>query len=519
MPRKAPLNAISRLAAAIWILACAASSALAVGRTECMEARASIRSADLQQHVNVLADDSMEGRQSGTRGIQAANGYLVERFQSAGLKPLGDNGRYTEEFDQAFKNVIGLVEGSDPQLRQEFVLIGAHYDHVGYGSPRRSFGPFGQIHNGADDNASGVSGVLEILDAIRVLPSPPRRSIILALWDGEELGLLGSKYFASHPPIPLEKIVLAINLDMIGRMRDERVEIFGTRTAAGLRRFISETEHDPRMALDFDWELKPNSDHYSFFEHRVPSLMLHTGLHDDMHRPSDDAERINSNGMEQIARLAFGLAYEAAMRPDTFAFRPYSQQESPSDQRQLERPLPPAEPRLGLRWTQDSTAEGLVVTEVDAGSAAERSGIQRGDRLVEFANQPVRDSELFRRAVLAAQSPVATVLRRSGSPDPIRLSLQLDGSPTRLGLSWREDSAEPSTLIVTRVIPGSPSAAADVRVGDRIYAVDEQPFRTPDEFMNLVTSLASPLRLTLERKGLLQIVSLEVPAPLTPQKL
>ena len=394
---------------------------IAVDNVAWTEALSSIRATDLQNHVEVLASDAMEGRASGTKGALEAAKYLAQHFRDAGLQPMGDDGGYYQAFGRSFRNVVGWMEGSDATLKGEFVVIGAHYDHVGYGSRRNSFGPIGVIHNGADDNASGCSGVLEVLDAMRTLRTPPKRSIVFAMWDGEELGLLGSQHFVENPPVPLNQIVLAIHLDMIGKLRDEHLVVYGTRTSPGLRRLIAETPHDARLQLDFDWELKPNSDHYPFVEHRVPAILFHTCLHDDMHRPSDDPETLNSDGMEQSARLAFSVAWDVATRATTLAFRDASRQEQPADQRQLERPLPPASPRLGIRWQQDGQPPGLVVESVDPGSAAERSGIRVGDRFVEFAGQPVRDGDSFRRAVLAAVSPVQVAVQRAHESDPVRL--------------------------------------------------------------------------------------------------
>ncbi len=179
-----------------------------------------------------------------------------------------------------------MLEGSDPDLKRDCILVGAHYDHVGYGTRRNSRGPWGYIHNGADDNASGVSGVLELAQAVTLLDSPPKRSILFALWDGEEKGLLGSKHWAAHPTVPLQDVVMAFNVDMIGRLRGNSVHVFGTRTARGLRRWASEANQLTDLLIDFSWELKANSDQFSFVERRIPTLMLHTGLHDEWHRPS-----------------------------------------------------------------------------------------------------------------------------------------------------------------------------------------------------------------------------------------
>ena len=168
------------------------------------------------------------------------------------------------------QNLLAILPGTDPELKDEYILVGAHYDHVGYGSRRNSYGPWGYIHNGADDNASGVAAVLEVIDALSQTGHWPRRSILFAFWDGEEQGLLGSKHWKNHPTIPLSAIKMAINIDMVGRMTDGRIEVGGTRSAVGSRRLMSSPTLSDEVWLDFNWEYKNNSDHWTFFEAGIP---------------------------------------------------------------------------------------------------------------------------------------------------------------------------------------------------------------------------------------------------------
>src|SRR5262245_28913751 len=228
-------------------------------------AAASITTEELKGHVDVLADDTFEGREAGSRGGHAAARYVLQAFERHGATPAGESGSYFQSFHGASRNILGLVEGSDPRLKDEVIVIGAHYDHVGYGRSNNSFGPLGYIHNGADDNASGVAGMLEVLEAVKRLPIAPRRSMLFAAWDSEEGGLNGSRYWVSRPTVSLARVVLAINLDMIGRMRNGRLEILGSRTAPGLRRLASEANSESPTAMVFDWKLKADSDHWSFY--------------------------------------------------------------------------------------------------------------------------------------------------------------------------------------------------------------------------------------------------------------
>ncbi len=293
------------------------------------EASNTITVGELKRHVDVLADDSFEGRQAGSRGGHAAGGYLVQFFEQSGLLGAGVDGSFFQPFGNGCRNILGLIRGSDPELQNQVILIGAHYDHVGYGNRRNSFGPTGYIHNGADDNASGTAALMELVQAFASLPEPPRRTVVFAAWDGEEMGLLGSKHWTAHPSITLESIKLVINLDMVGRLRERRLEVLGARTSWGLRQLVSRqnAESQVNLDLDFIWDIKENSDHHSFFAQGIPILMFHTGLHDDYHRPRDDAEKINSDGIQLVAQLAFFVALESADRDLGLEFRGDSRQE------------------------------------------------------------------------------------------------------------------------------------------------------------------------------------------------
>jgi hypothetical protein len=439
--------------------------------------------------------------------------YLLQQLEQRGLRGGGDDAGFFQSFGEGYRNVLGFLEGNDPELKRQIVVVSAHYDHVGYGSQRNSFGPFGYVHNGADDNASGTAGILETVDACLAMPTPPKRSILFAFWDGEEKGLLGSKHWVANPTIDLANVAFMINVDMIGRMQNRQIEVFGSRTAPGLRRLVSEINYGSDLDLKFNWELKANSDHHSFISHNIPALMFHTGLHDDYHRPSDDAHKLNAEGMELASRLLFGVAYEVADRSDLGNFRTEGRSETPAVKRQLEQPLAAAPPRLGVRWYSDDEGPGLLLAHVERGSAAERAGLLVNDRLIEFAGTAVADADQFRQAVLFADPHVELLVVREGEENHVTLAVDLDGKPTRLGIAWRQDPGEPGTVIVTRVVSGSPGRVAGLQAGDRIYAIANEPLKVGRDLYDKFTTLPSPIELTIERKGRLKSVSLEVPPP------
>jgi hypothetical protein len=490
---------------------CALSGCIVGGRAWAVEAEArraaldSIHENMVKKHVDVLADDTFEGREAGTRGNRAAGIYIVEKLKALGIPPGGPKGSYYQQGNRS-NNILALVSGSD--LKDEVILIGAHYDHVGYGSQSNSYGPVGFIHNGADDNASGVSALLETAAAVSRLPQKPRRSILFAFWDGEEKGLLGSEYWVNHPTVPLDKVRLAINVDMVGRLRKQGLEVYGVRTLPGLRRTVSEQNGD-KILLDFNWDMSGDSDHYSFFSRGVPALMLHTGLHDDYHRPSDDVERINTQGLKDITRLMFGVLVDLADAESLPKFRSQSRLESESLRRRVEVSLPSPPGRLGLRWQEQAAKDGkIVVEDVTRGSASDKGGLKVGDRIVSFDGRQVGDPQQFRLGVLAAKSPVKLVVERPGEAKPLDLELNLAGSPVRLGISWRTDPAEPGAVIVNRLVPGSPADMAGLRSGDRVLRIGGRRFDTGDEFHELAHSLPDPLVLEVETSGRVRLVDI-----------
>ncbi|HEX4132725.1 MAG TPA: M28 family peptidase [Pirellulales bacterium] len=494
-----------------FVVALWASAARAFETKSLKSALDSISVAELRHHVEVLANDTFEGRAAGTRGGRAAAGYLAEQFKRYGLKPAGrGNNSYYQPFGAGFQNILGVLEGSDPALKHEYIIIGAHYDHVGYGTSRNSNGPVGYIHNGADDNASGDATLLEVLEGLTKLDTPPKRSILFALWDCEEADLNGSRHWLSDPTVPRERVVFAFNMDMVGRLAKKPLEIIGTRSAVGLRRFVAEHNDTAELPLDFTWELKRNSDHYSFYSYNIPILFIHTGLHNDYHRPSDDAEKLNYDGMRSIARLVFELVYWQAEADNRPKFRDASRGEGPGNQRSLEAPIAPAAGRLGIRWDDaPDGGPGLHLTQVYPGTAAARAGLRIDDRLLEFEGVALDAQSDLRSLVLAAPAAVRVRVRSAGEESPREIPVELDGKRVRLGISWHEDAAEPGTLIVVHVIPSSRAERAGIRQADRIYRVNGEPFHGGAEFAEKVAKTTGSFNLTLERFG--RLVTVEAP--------
>lgn len=251
---------------------------------------------------------------------------LRERANGAGQPPIPFSGanvrleapiRIHEEASPP--NVVAVLPGSDPVLRDEYVVFSAHLDHVGVGAPNAQGD---SIYNGADDNASGTSALLEAARAFAALPEPPARSIIFLHVSGEEKGLLGSHYFSERPTVPLEDVVTNINMDMVGRNSPDSIVAIGKEWSS-LGPLLDEVaQNHPDLGLTVSPDLWPEerlffrSDQYHFVRKEIPALFLFGGLHDDYHQPSDSVETVDTDKVARVARMSFYAGHEIASRPE-----------------------------------------------------------------------------------------------------------------------------------------------------------------------------------------------------------
>jgi Zn-dependent M28 family amino/carboxypeptidase len=299
------------------------------------------------------------------------------------------------------RNIVFVRRGTDPALRDEAVVLGAHCDHVGYGW-FGSLGQGGQIHNGADDNASGTSAMLEAAEAIAAGPAT-KRSIVFAAWCGEEKGLIGSAYWCDHPTWDLTKVVANVNLDMVGRYRDgdddPRFQIEGGVTGSGLEEMAHRIAKSHGLRSWSSWESWEQSDHFSFYAKKIPALFLHTGLHPDYHRPADDWWKINTKGEAQIAAMSADLVRAIADMPERPAFKPKP-------------PRPIIGVQLGDAPNEGGASLGMVVPKGPASEA----GLLPQDVITSFGGKPVKDADAL-AALLALQKPgdIVEVTYRRGT--------------------------------------------------------------------------------------------------------
>jgi Peptidase family M28/PDZ domain len=421
---------------------------------------------ELQAHAAFLASDTLQGREAGTAGGQAVAAYLADELRRLKLQPIGSENDYRQPFGTCYQNVLGLLVGSDPVLKDEWIVVGAHFDHVGFGNRTNSHGPFGQIHNGADDNASGVSCLLEIAEALKGGP-PLRRSVAFAFWDGEEKGLLGSEHWLkTHPARP--QIRFYTNLDMVGRLRDDTVEVFGVRTLPGLRTRLARSNASD-LQLKFDWVQRDDSDHYNFYLRNIPYVMLYTGLHNDYHRPSDDIEKLNIEGIKRVATVLMRHTSQLADHPEPLVFRDASRYElSPHI------PGTPLPSRLGCTWSPARRrGETITLAKVDPGLIADKAGLKPGDELLTINGQDLKEVEDFITWIQQSPKHLEVDLLRAESGMQDHVAFELDGFALPSGAMAASDPAEPGIAVITFVTRASFADQSGFRSGDRIHEVRE----------------------------------------------
>lgn len=396
----------AQLSLAAWVSATAACSSAYVHSAS----SPSPDSTAIRRDIEYLASDRLEGRLSGTPGNDSAAAYLAIRYKSLGLTALTPG--YLQPFDarsaedahmgrtdpRHTENVIALLRGTDPTLRNEYVVIGAHFDHLGRSST------FAQdpeakdaIRNGADDNASGTAAVVEL--ARLLVANPPRRSIIFANFSGEELGLLGSHWFVDHPPVPLGRVVAMINFDMVGRLRNDKLIVYGTSTATELKAIL-----DSANAISGTQALRVTgigdgygpSDQTSFYAKDIPVLHFFTDLHEDYHRATDDADKVSAAGEARVVDLALRVVRTIADRASHLTFVRIAAPAQSTMSREGSQTYLGSVPDMAA-----SDVVGMRLMGVRPGSPADQGGLKAGDVIVEFGGVTVKDLYSYTDALYA----------------------------------------------------------------------------------------------------------------------
>lgn len=373
----------------------------------------------IKEDVTFLASDELEGRQTGTEGEKKALAYIAKRFEEIGL-----SGKGTDGFIQPFSfkpktnpheevkfdvngdgtitgnNVIGYLDNK----AENTVIIGAHYDHLGYGGEGSLFrDTIKAIHNGADDNASGVALMLNL--AKKLKNKNTNNNYLFLAFSGEEMGLLGSNYFVKNPTIDTKKVSYMINMDMVGRLKkDSSLAVYGTGTSPIFKQVLK--AHNTNFKLIQNESGVGPSDHTSFYLADIPVLHFFTGQHSDYHRPSDDTQTLNFEGMELISNYIFDIISDLNDN-GKLAFRK-TKNESDKTPRF----------RVGMGIVPDYLfdGKGMRIDGVSDDKPAQKAGLKKGDIVIQLGDSLVTDMMSYMKALSSFKKGDKTkvIVKRGG---------------------------------------------------------------------------------------------------------
>lgn len=354
--------------------------------------------------ISGLAHESLQGRGLGTEGLAEAGRLVRDWLRHAGAAPGLDDGAWFQEFDApgggTIANVVGRIAGSG----DEWVVIGAHYDGLGLGEPGSEYA--GQVHFGADDNASGVAALVRIAAVVAAVPEL-ERSVYLVAFTGEEAGTLGSRHFVDHPPRDAGQLVAMLNLDTIGGLENDQLIVFGTGTAEEFPSILRGVNHVFRLDLAMNSEGAGASDHVPFFSRGIPVLHFFTGAKPGYHRPGDRVDLVNVAGVERVAGFVGELALYLASEAEPLTFRPVGAE-------RLDTPSRPAKRRrTSFGSIPDFSREsgGILLTGVMPGSGAQAAGLEAGDVIIRIGDTEIDNIYDF-QGVLSSHEPGDTVAVR-----------------------------------------------------------------------------------------------------------
>ncbi len=350
----------------------------------------------LKKTIEYLASDTLKGRGLGTTELDQAADYIAEQFKLSGLLPAGDEQGYFQEFVVSAgkdkkrvvtRNIVGVIAGSEQDWAEESVVISAHYDHLGLGWPDVAKGNEGKIHNGADDNASGVAVLLELAQTLKSMK--PKRNIIFAAFSGEEAGLLGSKYYVKNiTKYPVRKIMGVVNMDTIGRLGENKIMVLGGSSAKEWKFIFMGTGFVTGIESEMVSQEINSSDQVSFVDVGIPAIQLFAGTSPNYHKPTDTADKIDYSGLVKVATVAREVVNYLSERDEPLTFKGKK-----ADARGVKNRRQKQARRVSTGIMPDFTfnGKGVQVSAVGVGSPAGKSGVKKGDIITELSGTSVDD--------------------------------------------------------------------------------------------------------------------------------
>ena len=352
--------------------------------------------------VEYLSSDELEGRSTGSKGEELAANYIEKRFKELNVEPIGENGYFQEfSFKQKShphdtistsdsiqensitgKNVIGFIDNKSINT----IVVGAHYDHLGFGGEGSLYRSDSlKIHNGADDNASGVS---LMLDLAAKLKNSNNNNYLFIAFSGEELGLLGSNFFVKNPTIDIKSINYMINMDMVGRLNNENtLAVYGLGTSPIFKQTIKSNNKNFKI-IENESGVGP-SDHTSFYLNDIPVLHFFTGQHSDYHKPSDDSELLNYEGINLISDFIYSIISDL----NDNGKLPFRETKNESQE------TPRFKVSLGVIPDYLYDGKGMRIDGVSKGKPAEKAGFQKGDIVIKLGDEEVTDMMSYMKAL------------------------------------------------------------------------------------------------------------------------
>ncbi len=365
----------------------------------------------LLEHVKFLASEDLKGRGLGTDELDKAAQYIADHFKEAGLVPAGDNGTYFQNWEQIIgkvngkefklKNVIGIIPGTDEKISGESVVLSAHYDHLGLGWPDVRKGNEGKVHHGADDNASGVSVMIE-LAKLMGKSEKPKRTIIFVAFTGEEAGLAGSRHYVkNYTQYPAEKIIANINLDTVGRLFGKKLLVLNSESAREWKFIFMGTEYVTGIPISMVTEKLDASDQTAFIDAGIPGIQIFSGPEEDYHKPTDTYDKIDADGMVKVAAVTKEVLQYLAERDEPLTNTIKQDEPKPIEEIQTEKK--DRKVSTGTMPDFQYSGEGVKIGAVMPDSPAEKSGLQKGDIIIKFEELQIKNLKDYSNALKTKQ--------------------------------------------------------------------------------------------------------------------